>query len=241
MKKSMILIAVAATVGLAAACSPPPSTAGSTDTGQLSPMRTISVQSVGTVTGTPDVATVNLGVQTRAATAEQALASNNASATAVMETLKSAGIDGKDLQTSQLSMHPSYDSDGNTITGYQVTNMVIATVRDVSKAGPLIDAASKAAGESVRVDGVSFSIGDDSALMAAARADAVAKAKTQAEQIAQAAGVSLKGIVSVTEQGAQAPMPQWSANSAMKADAGVPVAPGSQQITLNLSVSYLIE
>src|SRR5205823_10335199 len=86
-----------------------------------------------------------IGVQTRDQSAKAALDANTTKATALINVLKSKGVAPADLQTSQLSVNPTYDSATGRITGYEVTNQVTATLHDVGAAGGLIDAAGQAA------------------------------------------------------------------------------------------------
>ena len=143
----------------------------------------ITAHGVGRVTGAPDVMTLTIGVQSTAAHAGDALSANATKADAVIATLKGHGVANADIQTSQLSLYPQYDNNGNTIRGYQVTNTVTAKLHDVTKAGGAIDAAVAAAGDAGRLQGVSFSFNDDSSLLVRARADAVAAARSQAQQL----------------------------------------------------------
>ena len=202
--------------------------------------RLITATAAGSVTGTPDVVTVSLGVQTNSASAQSALDENNKLATDVITIVKSNGVADADLQTSQLSINPNYD-DKSAVTGYQVTNMVTAKLRDITKAGALIDAVGKSAGDAVRVQQLTFSIDDDSALRANARADAVRRAQAQAGQMAEAAWVALGPIHSITEAPVSSPMvyPQAMA-AAGAADASVPLEPGSQELTVSVQVVYEI-
>ena len=160
--------------------------------------RLITAQATGTVTGTPDVVTISLGVETRSAVRADRARREQPARHRLINVVKDKGVAPEDLQTSQLSINPSYDDKG-AVTGYQVTNMVTATLRDIARAGALIDAAGQAAGDAVRVQQLSFSIDDDSALRANARADAVRRAQAQAQQLAEAAGVALGPIHSITE------------------------------------------
>jgi hypothetical protein len=130
---------------------------------------TVSTRGVGTATGVPDTLDLVLGVQTTAATAAAALDSDNAKANALINSLMKAGVAKKDIQTRQLDIQPVYAPKSQTITGYQVTNTVRATMRALSSAGAAIDAAARAAGNAVRVEQLTFSIGDQSKLLAAAR------------------------------------------------------------------------
>ena len=134
--------------------------------------RTITVVGTGQVKGTPDVADLSIGVEAQAASAVDALSTVNDRAQKVLGVLHDAGVDDADIQTSNLQVNPTYD-DHNHISGYSASNSVIARIRDLSKAGAIIDAAAAKAGDNIRVDSITFSIDDDSALLAAARAKAV--------------------------------------------------------------------
>ncbi|MGH3883095.1 MAG: SIMPL domain-containing protein [Pseudonocardiaceae bacterium] len=186
---------------------------------------------VGTGAGTPDTVTVVIGVQTRGQSAKGALDANNAQATTLIDVLKSNGVAAADLQTSQLSVNPTYDSASGRITGYEVTNQVTAKLHDIGAAGGLIDAAGAAAGDAVRVQQLGFSIDDDSAVRAQARADAVRRAQAQAKQMADAAGVRLGRIHSVTEVPVNPPSP-FSRDSAPAEAATVPIEPGTKELTV---------
>jgi len=203
--------------------------------------RTITAQGAGTITGTPDLVTIVLGVDTRSTSANAALEDNNKRAQAVLDVLKTNGVAAADLQTSQLSINPSYDQEGKVITGYTVTNMVTAKVRKIATAGPLIDAVGKAAGNAVRVQQLSFSIDDDSSLRAAARANAVKKAQAQAKQMADAAGVQLGLVHSIAETPSNRPVVYEAAMGApATTDGRVPLEKGSQQLSVVVQVVYEI-
>jgi uncharacterized protein YggE len=211
----------------------------STDDGRPS----IAARGVGMVKGTPDTLRVVLGVETRSASAKDALAANNDRANALIDTLKQKGVDAKDIQTAQLSISPTYDDKGQRITGYQVDNQVIATLHDVAGAGALIDAAAGAAGDAVRVQSMGFSIADDSALRAEARTQAVHLATLQADQMAKAAGVKLGAIRRISEVPATSPMP-YDPYATDRAVAGGPVAapapvlPGQQELSVTVDVVW---
>ena len=220
--------------------------AGSADSGSTAAANSgvadgsISAQAIGTISGTPDVVTIVIGVQTQSASAQTALDDNNKKAADVIGVLKDSGVAPADLQTSQLSINPSYDEKGQQITGYQVTNMVTAKLRDITTAGAVIDAAGKTAGDAIRVQQLSFSIDDDSALRAQARADAVRRAQAQAKQMADAAGVQLGAIRSITEAPAATPTIYAAMAGADTAAASVPLQPGSQELSVVVQVIYAI-
>jgi uncharacterized protein YggE len=259
MKRSPFVMAIASVGVLAlAGCAGATETAAAQAPGPVAPMAassgaastspalasdadrsSISAQGIGTVTGTPDVVTIGLGVQTKSVSAKAALDDNNRLATAVIAVLKENGVAPADLQTSQLSIDPSADNKGQ-ITGYQVTNMVTAKLRNIATAGALIDAVGKTAGNAVRVQELSFSIDNDSDLRAKARADAVKRAQAQAKQMADAAGVQLGQIHSITETPIDSPMGYDRAVPAASAGASVPIESGSQELSVVVEVVYEI-
>ena len=202
----------------------------------------IAARGVGSVKGKPDTLTVSLGVETRAARAADALAANNEKAKALIDTLKSKGVDEKDIQTSQLSIYPTFDPNGNQrITGYQVNNSVTAILHDLANAGALIDAAADAAGDAIRVNSMGFSIDDDGALKAAARSEAVRAARAQAEQLAEAAGVKLGRLRSVSEisgGGGPIPYPLANAGAADGAKMSAPIEAGTQELQLQVDAVF---
>jgi uncharacterized protein len=200
--------------------------------------RTITVSATGTADATPDVVTLQIGVETSAATASAALADNNGKAAALIATLKSKGVAEKDLQTSGLSMNPAYDRDGK-ITGYSVQNMLSVVLRDTSTSGAVIDAAATSGGNAARIQGISYSVSDDSKQRAAARAAAVQNAQTQAQQIAAAAGVQLGAVVTVSEGSTVSPMP-YATSAAADAAGSVPMQPGTAEMTVSLQVTFSI-
>jgi uncharacterized protein YggE len=206
------------------------------DAGQTS----ITAQGVGTVTGTPNVVTIVLGVQTSAASAQSALDDNNTRAASVIAVLRKNGVAKADLQTNQLSINPNFDTKGQ-ITGYQVSNMVTAKLRNIGTAGAVIDAVGKAAGNAVRVQQLTFSIDNDTDLMATARTDAVKQAQAKAKQMADAAGVHLGRIRSITDNPTyDSPVTYGYATSAGAAKSAVPIEAGSQALSVVVQLVYEI-
>ncbi|GGL96586.1 hypothetical protein GCM10011594_15410 [Nakamurella endophytica] len=205
------------------------------------PAWVVTAQAVGTATGAPDTLTVQLGVQTRAKSASAALADNSTRAAAVIAVLKSSGVKPADLRTAQLSINPVRNRAG-AVAAYDVQNVVVATLHDIARAGALIDAAQRAAGNAIRVDWIGFSIADDSAVRAAARADAVRRARAQAEQMAAAAGLALGPVQSITENPrTDGYNPAYGyASGAASAGAAAPIEPGSQDLSVTVEVVFAL-
>jgi len=200
------------------------------------PMRpaTIDVQGEGRTNVAPDLATVSIGVTTQAETAAQAMADNATRQSAIIEVLRAQGIAPEDLQTQGLNLSPmqDYSREGQPplITGYQAQNIVTARVRDIPQLGALLDAMVEAGATDVR--GISFTREDAAAAEDEARAAAVVEARRRAEVIAQAAGMvlgPLQSLTDATRSGGPRPMEMMMARAA---DAqSTPIEAGQLTIT----------
>jgi uncharacterized protein YggE len=205
---------------------------------------TISVTGEGTVEIAPDMATVNLGVTTEADTAAAALKANSEGLAAALARLKAAGIAERDIQTSGLSVNPRYDypNDGSRpkLNGYVASNMVMVRVRDLSVLGATLDGA--VADGANTLNGIAFGLQEPDATMDEARRRAVTDATDKAALYAEAAGVKLGRIASITEQmNYGGPQPMMLAEASMAKDAGsVPVASGELTVSSMVSVVYEI-
>jgi uncharacterized protein YggE len=195
---------------------------------------TVTVTGSGTVNATPDRASFDFGVQTRAGTAAEALSRNAAQARTIIAALEKAGIVASDIQTTQVSLWPQTTSDGTRITGYQASNSVQVTAA-LGKAGPLVDAAVRAGANNV--DGPNLDTADKSSLYGEALKKALIDAKGKAQAIADAAGLGITAVVKVTEgSAAPTPVPYAAADTAV--GAAPPVEPGTQQIQAFVTVTY---
>jgi hypothetical protein len=183
--------------------------------------------------------TVTMGVQTIDPSAQAALQRNNERAAALIAALKAQGVQAKDIQTVDLNVSPNFDKNSH-VTGYSASNTVTAKLRDLSKAGKVIDAAALTAGEDVRLQGVSFSIENTSALVAKARADAIKDALAQGKQLATAAKVTLGPIRTIDDTGTLLPQPQMfsGATATRQAADSIAVEPGSQQLSVDVTVVF---
>jgi len=163
----------------------------------------------------------------------------------VIDALKKNGVAEKDIQTVQFNVNPQYDFRGGTqqIVGYEVSNVVTAKVRDLAKAGAAIDAATEAAGNDAVVQGLWFGIDDPTELQKQAREQAVKKAKDQAEQLADNAGVKLGKLLSISESSGSIPY----AADVIRAPAtggGVtesPIQAGELTVRITVSLLYAVD
>src|SRR5664279_3548018 len=209
----------------------------SVDPSSTTPEHTVSVSGTGTVTLKPDVADLHLGVLLNRPTVKAARTD------AALEAL---GIADKDIQTSNVSLQPTYDYNNGTnpprITGFQMSNSVTVTVRDLDKLGDAID--NTLAAGATSLDGVSFRVDNQTAAEAQARQAAMAEAKSKADTLAAAAAISIGGVASITETSApiQYPIPYaLGAASAPDAKVATPVQAGTTDVTITVAVVYLIK
>ena len=204
-------------------------------------IRTVSVSATGIVSATPDKATINLGVRTQAETAAEALDENTEQMQALIATLREAGVASRDIQTSDFSIYPQYESRPNgttTITGYEVSNRVTVTVRNLDNFGAILDAAVEAGGN--QVDSIQFGFSDPEALLDEARQEAMAEAERKATQLATLADVRVGTVVSISEGGVTPPMPimRGVMEESMAMDAAVPVETGESDVSITVQVTY---
>jgi len=200
----------------------------------------LSVTGRGTFEATPDMATLTLGVTHEAKTAEDAMDLVSADVADVLRLLRLAGIEERDLQTSGLTLSPVWSNYGSgqarRITGFSASNMLTARVRDMSNLGEVLDDVIEEGANSFQ--GLSFGLQEPEPALDAARRAAVADAMAKARLFAEAAGVTLGPILSLSEAGAQTPRPQMMEMARMASDA-VPVAPG--ELTISAGVSMVFE
>ncbi len=213
--------------------------------GSTTPEHTISVSGVGKVTVVPDVADVRLGVLVQRPKARDAQAVAAEQMTKVIAALRKAGIAERDIQTANLSLQPVYDYSTNgsapRIVGYQFANSVTGTVRDLAKLSDAIDGALAAGANTL--EGVTFRVDDPAKAEEQARAAAMAAAKAKGDALAKAAGISIVGVASISETSSPTPGPIYFAGEAMadRSKASTPVLAGTSDVTVTVSVVYLID
>ncbi len=190
----------------------------------------------GTVEVKPDIATVSIGVTTQGDTAAGSLKANSDAIAAVMARLASAGIEERDMQTSNLYLNPNwsgYDTGTPVISGYIASNMLTITVRDLDKLGAVLDSAVTDGANTL--NGVTFGLADPAPVLDEARKEAVADARARAELLATAAGMKIGKIVSITESTVgDYPYPMYD----MAAAAPVPVAGGELGLSASVTIQY---
>ncbi|MBI3749442.1 MAG: SIMPL domain-containing protein [Chloroflexi bacterium] len=228
-------------VAVAALAVRPGPVAGAPTTGSEIALHTLTVQGNGKVTVVPDVARVYLGVTLTKPTVKEA---RNAAAqvmTDVIAAIKGLGIADKDIQTTGLSLSARYAENSSTkIVGYIISEQVQVTVRDLDKAGDVVDTAT--AKGATDVNGISFELSDPAKALDDARAAAIASARTSAQAMASAAQVTLGAVVSVADASAPTPIYYGTASvAAPMADVKTPVQPGTQDISAVVTVVFELD
>ena len=199
--------------------------------GASEPSGGITVTGTGTVQSVPDQAQFSLGVQTDGPTAREALAANSERMRTVLAALFAAGVAKGDVQTQDVSVSKSYPGDG-----YSADNSVSVTIRELAKAGSILDAASNAGANDVY--GPTLTRSDQDGLEAKALQAAVANARAKARVLAEAAGVRLGSVTAITEGGNE-PMPVYEAALAKRVSSA-PIEPGKQQTSATVRVTFAI-
>jgi uncharacterized protein len=212
-------------------------------TAALAPLSAPAMDKLVTVTGeatvsvAPDAAMIRIGVTSQGKTARAASLANAKQMTAVLAAIKASGVADRDVQTTQLSLQPQYESDkGNTpqLTGFRATNQLNIKIRDINKLPDLLDHAIGAGAN--EMSGIEFVVSERSKLLDQARDDAIADARRKAELYAKAAGAKVGPVVSITEEGSSPPPQPYKALRA--GAAAIPVAPGELTLRAAVTVSY---
>ncbi len=201
----------------------------------------ITVSGVGEMTGAPDTVEVDVGVSVLADTVAEATSVAAERSQSVISALTSAGVAEADMTTFDYTIQPEYDYSGNQqrLTGYRVSNTVRAKVRDIDGTGAIVDSVSAAGEDHSTINGLRFSIADDTTLEAAAREAAWNDAAARATQLAELSGQRLGPATSITETVRNPVVPvRMMADMAMAKEAGTPIQPGTSTVTVTLQVEF---
>ncbi|MBN1691456.1 MAG: SIMPL domain-containing protein [Dehalococcoidia bacterium] len=207
------------------------------------------VNGLGKTTAAPDVVVLTLGVESQQKTVAQAQKDAIDAMSSVMQMLKDNGIAEKDIQTSQYNIQQVTRWDDNqdtyVVIGYRVTNTVTCKIRDINKAGSIIDKAVVAGGDLIRINGINFTVDDPTPFYKIAREKAVQYAMEKARQISQASGTRLGKVLYISEDTSYTP--PMVGNYAMKytamdsaAAAPTPISAGELEFQVTITMVYEI-
>jgi uncharacterized protein YggE len=246
MRKKFMLFAVIAAILLVSVLLVGCQASGSTATTISNQQTGISVSGQGIVYVTPDIVNLQLGIQAQAATVADAQSQAVAAMNNVLAALAANGVAKADIQTQNYSIQQTtrYDNvkQQEISTGYQVINYVNVKVRDVTKAGVILDAVTAAGGDLTRVNSVQFSLNDPTSANNQARDQAMADAKATAAQLASDAGVKLGNPISISESEVSPITKYYGADMAVAgASSSTPISSGELEITVSVQVTYAIQ
>ena len=202
----------------------------------------ITVTGTGQVKGTPDTLTVSIGVTTKRPSVDAAVNDNAATTTAVTAALTAKGVADKDVQTQNYSVQPSFTFANNKQVpdGYLVNNTVTVKIHDIKGAGGIIDAATAAGGNDATVQGVSFSLEDNKALLTQARDEAYADAKAKADQFGQLSGRGLGDAQAISETVNPNQVQFRSVGAAVADNQSTPINAGQVSTDVTITVRFAL-
>jgi uncharacterized protein YggE len=202
----------------------------------------IAVTAEGQVSAAPDVAYVNLGVQTEGQTAQAAIQANSQAIAAVIAAVQGVGIPENKIRTVGVNVSPitaptrPNDATPPQTVGYRATNTINVTVDDITKAGAVLDAGIGAGAN--LANGLSFGFRDASGLRRQALDQAARTARADADALAAALGVRISGVRLAEEQGGNTPGPLNRVAAAPAASGDVPVQPGQLTVSANVRIVF---
>ena len=205
----------------------------------------LDVSATGEVTRVPDIAIISAGVQTLQPTATAAIEENAARMERVRTALKRAGIEDRDIQTSSINLNPEYQYDQNRpprLTGYRATNTVNVKFRDLKRTGAILDAL--VAEGANQINGPSLTIDKPESALDEARTKAIANGRARADLYARALGMRVVRLISVSEGGGYnvpPPMPMVAMMAERGAAADSKFDPGTQQLQVNVTLSFELQ
>jgi len=205
------------------------------------PTKTMSVSGTGTISVKANQAVIVLGVYTEGKLASAAIDENSALMNEVVKALKAAGISEDNMQTMGFNVNPVYNWEVRMNVGYQVTNSLQIKVNDLAKVGAVIDAASAAGAN--KVDSVTFTLSESTSntLKMQAYEKAIADVKAKAKVLSDGFGVKITGVQSVGESYYSPPIYRNTYISAEAGKSSTPIIAGSLDVTVSLSVVYIID
>jgi uncharacterized protein YggE len=208
--------------------------------------RQVTVVGSGQVQGVPDTLTADVSIEFTAPDVTTAMNQTSDRQQAVINALVGAGLDRKNISTTQVTLEPQYnrpEPNGTAaITAYRATNGISLKIHPTDTASKLLALVVTTGGDATRVSSVNYSIGDDSQLVKDARARAFQDAKNRAEQYAQLSGMRLGAVLSISEaSGGGAPTAGGPAAPPRGMAAPVPLEPGQQTVSFAVTAAWELQ
>ena len=211
----------------------------------LMPARVITVNAEGKIVVSPDIAKISFSVVSEGANPEKLADENNRKINKAIDSIKSLGIDPKDIKTTQYNLSPRYVYDEKSrqsyISGYTIAQTVLVKARELAKTGKILGGLPSAGIN--QIGSVSFEIDEPEKYLAEARDKAFALVKEKAGKMAASTGTRLGNVINFSEY-QQGPVPYYASSIAKggAVNAVSPtIEPGSQEVSVNVSVTYEIK
>jgi uncharacterized protein len=231
MKRYLVLTVIALALRAPAWSQPPP----------MPPERALTVAGRAEIQVAPDTVDIQLGVENQAPTAREAMERTNRAMQAIIERLRRAEVPERSIRTATLRLEPVYESPPGRevrLVGYRAANILTVTLKDVTRAGPVLDAGLEAGAN--RLVGIQFRLANDLPARLEALKAATAEAQAKARAIAASLDVSLGPVENVTESAEVVPIPRFEAMAARAMTSSTPVQAGDITVHADVSVRYRI-
>ena len=233
-----------AALTLGAACLPSGANAQQATITQSIAGTRLDISATGEVSRVPDVAIISAGVVSRAATASAALSDAADRMGRVLAALKRAGVDDRDVQTSNVSLNPDYrypENQSPQLVGYTASNTVTVKFRDIRNSGKILDALVGVGAN--QINGPNLTVDKPEAALDEARAKAIAAGRARAELYARSLGLRVARVVAVSESGGYAPpppppMPMMMARGERDSTT---IQPGEQKLQVSLTMTFELQ
>lgn len=234
---SAAVLAVTALAACATGESVQPDVTAAAPTTTDAVQRTITVTALGRATGRPGALALQLGVEVFGDGTGATLQALSSAAESLTDFMRDFGITDDDIQTSSLWASPNYGmptSAGQpSITGYQASETFTVRIADIESAAVLLDGAAMAVGDAFRLHGLSWTLTDTDPLLAAARRDGVERARRQAGELADATGLTLGEVQTVTGNAIDNPYLSYGPMAE-----GIPFNAGTQEVYTQVTVTF---
>jgi uncharacterized protein len=206
--------------------------------------RQVTVIGSGQVQGVPDTLIADVGIEFTAPDVTTAMNQTNDRQQAVINALVGAGMDHKDISTTEVTLQPQYSNPEPagtaTITGYRATNAIQIKIHPTDAASRLLALIVTTGGDATRITSVRYSIADDSQLVKDARARAFNDAKNRADQYAQLSGLRLGRVLSISETSGSTPV-AGGPPAPPRGTSAVPLEPGQQTVSFSVTAVWELE
>lgn len=239
MKKTLLPLSIlVALMALLTSCAPTASTNNAVN-------RVLNVTGQGTVKLEPDIVTINIGVQSRSPDAGEALKENTLNVQAIIDVLLDMGVENKDIQTRNFNIYQQQDvryleEESETTSTYVVDNTVAIIVREVDALGEILTNVVDEGANTI--NSINFDVEDRDTPTNEARKLAIEDAKTQAEAIAETAGVELGAIQTIDVSTSSSIIPRTAYAVEEAAGGGsVPISGGTLSIEVSVYITYAID